>query len=90
MKQRFSKLYWYHDATLVESYLTCDHPFWHQRTAIPLKKLAYGLSEHKIEHRFHDVRTDGLKLEEIEEWIAKTDLGDRSKSARNNVAKIRS
>ena len=38
-----------------------------------VKKARLWLSDHKIEHRFHDVRTDGLKLEEIEEWIAKTD-----------------
>ncbi|MBC8381042.1 MAG: arsenate reductase [Porticoccaceae bacterium] len=38
-----------------------------------VKKARLWLSEHNVEHRFHDVRTDGLKFEEIEEWIAKTD-----------------
>ena len=37
-----------------------------------VKKARLWLSEHDIEHRFHDVRTDGLKLDQIEEWIKKT------------------
>ena len=38
-----------------------------------VKKARHWLSDNDIEHGFHDVRADGLTLEQIEEWIAKTD-----------------
>ena len=38
-----------------------------------VKKARHWLSHNDIEHGFHDVRADGLTLEQIEEWIAKTD-----------------
>jgi arsenate reductase len=38
-----------------------------------VKKARRWLADNDIQHAFHDVRADGLQLEQIAEWIAKTD-----------------
>ena len=34
-----------------------------------VKKARKWLQEHNIEHRFHDVRTEGIETETIQNWI---------------------
>jgi|TARA_B110000503_G_scaffold29744_1_gene47887 arsenate reductase (glutaredoxin) len=38
-----------------------------------VKKARRWLADNDIQYAFHDVRADGLQLEKIAEWIAKTD-----------------
>jgi len=38
-----------------------------------VKKARRWLADNDIQYAFHDVRADGLQLEQIAEWIAKTD-----------------
>ena len=38
-----------------------------------VKKARRWLADNDIQYAFHDVRADGLQIEQIAEWIAKTD-----------------